>query len=106
MRRTGLLQLALLCFVFASDLTEWQWFEVVGGPDSAPGAQCEVDAYPFALKFRQQVLEQIAVPPTLCCGLHYEIPTPSDPSSSFVSDAHPGTYPGVALVYSHMSLQR
>jgi hypothetical protein len=105
MRRTGLLQLGLLCFVLASDVTEWRWFDETAGPSSAPAAQSQIDAYPFALRFKQQILEEIAVPPTLCCGVHWECPTLHDTSSFPVPDAHPGAFPGVSLAYAHMSMQ-
>lgn len=106
MRRTGLLQLGLLCFVLASDITEWRWFDDMASPRSAPAAQSQIDAFPFALRFKQQILEEIAVPPTLCCGLHCEFPALHETGSFPVPDAHPGSYPGVALAYAHMSIQR
>jgi len=106
MRRTGLLQLGLLCFVLASDITEWRWFDEVACPSSDPAAQNQVDAFPFALKFKQQILEEIAIPPTVCSGLHRESPTLCDTGSFPVPDVHPGSYPGVALTYAHMSIQQ
>src|SRR5438874_7438557 len=72
MRRTGLLQLGLLCFVLSSNLTEWRWFEGRVCPTSTP----EDDVYPMAMRARLQVLQQIDVPPTVCCGFQSENPAP------------------------------
>jgi hypothetical protein len=106
MRRAGLLQLALLTFVLASDMTEWRWFEVDDCPASAAAGPDCAGAYPIALRLRVAILDQIAIPPTMF--LHDAGVEPESIHAFFDAGAraNSGTFPGVALVYSHMSLQR
>ena len=105
MRRSGLLQLGLLCFILASNITEWQWFQSAAAPCSAPNSQAGIDAFPFALRFRAEALAQIAIPQTVYRELDSICPIVSNAGFSSLDDVHPGVFPGVPLVYSHMSLQ-
>src|SRR5262245_51027500 len=104
MRRIGLLQLGLICFVLASDLAEWPCFDDAGDRSSAPELS-DGDECPPDLLHRQQALELAATVPALCYAAPYEHPAPILTRSSLVPDVCSRTYPGVALTYSHMSIQ-
>jgi hypothetical protein len=102
MRRTGLLQLGLLCFFLASDLTEWRWFEVA--PQSGDAEVGQLDVLPIAMRFKAQINETIELPPTLDCHDH-ELPTSRElvrPDFYRLSSA---TLFRVAIIHSHTSLQ-
>jgi hypothetical protein len=103
MRRTGLLQLGLLCFFLASDLTEWRWFET--DPQIADGEISQIDVLPIAMRHRAQIVDSIEHPPTICCGGHPVLPPFVDARTSSMVVSSSGTFGGVPIVYSYMSLQ-
>jgi hypothetical protein len=105
MRRIGLLQLGLLSFVLASDMTEWRWFADDNDSPATSEKQTQFDAFPMAYQNRTQVVDQIEIPVTICYG--FESSGPAVFSSHFTHplEAHPGSFPDVPLTYSHMSLQ-
>ena len=102
MRRTGLLQLGLLCFFLASDLTAWRWFETE--PQLTDAEISQIDVLPIAMRHRAQIVDTIELPPTICCGGQPESPTILDPMNSALVSIS-GTFNGVPVVYTHMSLQ-
>src|SRR5262245_27937183 len=104
MRRIGPILLGLICFVLASDLADWPCFDEVSD-QSTTQEMSDGDESPPDLLHRPQVFEPAPDFPVLYCPAVCEISALDVTCSGLVPELSPRAFPGVALTYSHMSIQ-